>query len=624
MIKTFYAFGKAAADIEEYVEYFTAWSNPFSGRKCEESIVLIADIKEKMLCSSLSQEIFNSKRLDQYLFRELASARATSLVPSLYLYNDPKELGDNVLKFYDKLKRCIQANESIYAQFLDVKVFLAQIIQELQKAIRNVSFKGNLLFTIRIDGKYIGEIPVIREILEDEAYSKYKRSKKAEFIGYDKVCAVTYQQVPEVWGRVDTLGFTVDEESFLRGGFSASDAYKMFPVSSTAVPILEGSGRLILDKLSYGFYGMKYFVLPHFLRASTEVRAEVVQTFLDKSTKPKTLEGQTGGIIANEKIIEEICDSDELSQPGIYYDIFFYQPNNAQFLIKLHIADVLPSRFRFIQEVKRHLEAQYQPITRIVIPAKGKTPEKTIPYEVKIANIKEYFSDTVQKKVLFHPMFFKVLESIFHGTPLSEEQILRTFLDQVIHAFKNQPSLPYAFAQDVKRTFVTYQYFFRLGLFSSLPSMTYSQLTPTVGLTREAFVSQHSDFFVKYPVVESAFYAGCLVEKLLAKQRKKLNSEPFRKYLYNLNLDQLKLQKVLTKLQSKLSDYAKDISDYERRENEALLALILPNLLSVDTTVSKTKISYAFAMGMIMQKEFSKEAWRQSKLKNNQNQDTDI
>jgi CRISPR-associated Csh1 family protein len=520
------------------------------------------------------------------------------------------------LKFYDRLKRCIQANEAIYEKYFDVKAFLAQIIGELHKAIKNVSFKGNLLFTLRIDDKYLGEIPAIREILEDEAYGKYKRSKKSEFIGYDKVCAVTYQQVPEVWGRVDTLGFTVDEESFLRGGFSASEAYKMFPVSSTVVPILEGSGRLILDKLSYGFYGMQYFVLPHFLKASPEVRTEVVQAFLEKSTKPKTLEGQTGGIIANETIIEEICESDELSQPGIYYDIFFYQQKQAQFLIKLHIADVLPSRFRFIKEVKGRVETQYQPITRIVIPAQGKTSEKSIPYEVKIATIKEYFSDIVQKKILFHPLFFKVLESIFHGTPLSEEQILRTFLDQVTHAFKNQSSLPYAFAQDVKRTFVTYQYFFRLGLFSPLPPMTYSQSIPTVGLTREAFVSQHSDFFIKNPVVESAFYAGCLVEKLLAKQRKKLSSEPFRKYLYNLNLDQLKLQKVLTKLQSKLSDYAKEFSDYERRENETLLVLILPNLLSVDATVSKTKISYAFAMGMIMQKEFSKEAWRQSQLKN--------
>lgn len=614
MIKTFHTFGSVAAELDEYAGYFTAWSNPFAGRKSEESIVLIAEIEERQLKGSLQPEIFNPKRVDRYLFRGLAGARATSLVPTLNLYNDPNEPGDNLLKFEDKLKRCLLANVALYEQYFDVKGFLERINPAINEAVKSISFKGNLLFTLRIDGKYLGEIEDIRQILIDEAYGKYKRSKKAEFVGQDKVCAVTYETVPEVWGRVDTLGFTIDDEAFMRGGFDADDAYKMFPVSANVVPILEGSRRLILEKLSYSFYGMKYFVVPHFLTADQEVKEEVIRKFLNVSTKPKNLEEQTAGIIANETIINEICEDGDLRPGGVYYDIFFYQPNNAQFLIKLHLSDILPSRFQTIQSVKEGVETRYKLLNQITIPAKGKVPSKIIPYELRVSSFKDYFSDIIQKKSLFHPLFFRVLESIFYGTSLSEEQILQTFLDRVITAYKNTPSLPYGFPQTVKRTFAVYYYFLHLGLFPSRKPMTDLPKTSDVGLTREAFVAQHPEFFGDENKAEkAAFYAGCLVEKLLEKQRIKLGSEPFRKYLNNLNLDQAKLQKVLIKLQDKLSQYGKEISDYEKRDNDTLFALVQPNLLT-PTSVSKVRISYAFATGLVMQKEFAKEGRRLAKL----------
>jgi len=193
MIKTFHTFGIVAAELDEYAGYFTAWSNPFAGRKSEESIVLVADIENRQLKPVLSQEIFDPKHVNRYLFRSLAGARATSLVPTLNLYNDPNELGDNLLKFEDKLKRCLRANATLYEQYFDVEAFLNRINGAVAQSVRSVTFKGNLLFTLRIDGKYLGELEDIRQILVDEAYGKYKRSKKAEFISQNKVCAVTYE-----------------------------------------------------------------------------------------------------------------------------------------------------------------------------------------------------------------------------------------------------------------------------------------------------------------------------------------------------------------------------------------------------------------------------------------------
>ena len=87
------------------------------------------------------------------------------------------------------------------------------------------------MFTLKIDGNWVGEIPEIKKILEDEAYNKYFSSKGEDYKATDKICAVTYKKTDEVWGRIDTLGFTVNDIAFSRNGFSATDSYKMFPVS---------------------------------------------------------------------------------------------------------------------------------------------------------------------------------------------------------------------------------------------------------------------------------------------------------------------------------------------------------------------------------------------------------
>ncbi len=612
MIKTLYTIGKALADNDEYADYFSPWSNPFPGAN-RAGTVLMVEIEDRQLVR-ISPEPFKRSYLNRYLFRELAGARATSLVPTLFFFNDDKEREISFEKFNDRLTRCLEANKAILHPLLDLPAFYKSFPGWFDLAAQEAPPKQNLLVTFSFDGNYVGEIPAFRDLLTDEAYTKYKRSKRAEFVGTNQVCAITYQRVPEVWGKVDTLGFTVDDEAFLRGGFELDDAHKMFPVSSEVVPILEGSRRIVLEKLSYNFYGMKYLIVPHFIESNEAVIQRVTEVFVEKSIQKPYLETQGQGLINNEAIIEEILNDRELHRQGVYYDLFFYQPNNAQFLIKLHLQDLMPSRFSRIAQTKIRVEERYRPLTQTLIPAKGKQSEQRFEYHLHFGHIKNYFSTTVQSKTVFHPYFFKILEAVFYGTDLNEEQILRAFMEKITDGFKQEAADKYAFERETKRSFAFYQYLFHLGLFSTKPQFPMPENPDPVALTLETFEAQHPELFA-HPHRRAAFYTGCLVERLLGKQRSKLRNEPFRKYLHGMNVDRNELQKILLKWQQKASDYAQAGEFYpsELAEMDALQVLAMPALMESVTgkPVTKTQLSYDFSLGMVMQKSFTSELIRQ-------------
>jgi hypothetical protein len=101
---------------------------------------------------------------------------------------------------------------------------------------------------------------------------------------------------------------------------------------------------------------LKYFILPHFIVNDDALITRVIANFFDTADKDTSFDGEGESIIYNERLIHRITEQYEL-QDSVYYDIFFYQPNNAQFLIKLHLSDILPSRFKEIFDIKKNRRA---------------------------------------------------------------------------------------------------------------------------------------------------------------------------------------------------------------------------------------------------------------------------
>lgn len=607
MIKSFYTVGKILSQIPEYADYFRPWANPFPKVRGEAKVI-VAEINDDVLMPELKFEDFRTGLVDKYLFRE-AKANATNLVPTFYVQPqaDPEKQADSIRKMVKKVRQSVLNYKHKF-------VTPEQVNQIEQMLLRfPLPMTASYLFTMRIDGRYFGDFKEYQELFVSDAYQKYRKDSFAN----DQVCSVTYEKVPEVWGRVDTLGFTVNDVAFSRNGFEGADSYKMFPVSPEVVKLLEGSKRLILDKLTRNFFGMKYFVLPRFIGKVSQENVELVlQEFVTKcDASATTMHSQFGPLIHNEDIIGEILDSERLNRNSVYYDIFFFQPNNAQFMIKLHVSDVLPSRFKRIMDAKRVVEGVYRPILDQMPVSKTEFER----FSITFAYIKDYFAEYSKAGGwIFHPYFFRIIEAVFYNTSLDREQLLRVFTDAIRISFKNSTENPYQFSRDVRHTFVILQFFQRLNLIST-SSMEQSS-TDSVGLTLDAFAQQHPDVFQK-PLRKAAFYLGCATEKLLEKQRNHLRSEPFRKNLNGLNLDVEQLRKIHLKLLDKISQYsdAGKLYPSEREYLERLDSRIAPVLLVDDSSISKTDISYAFAAGMAMQKEFTKEQIRIAKLNNNTN-----
>lgn len=611
MIKSLYIAGKLLSELDDYKDYFRPWANPFPTWQGVAQVV-VADINEGQLMPELVIEAFKPDGVDRYLFRE-AKANATNLVPTFYLHTQPtteKQL-ESIRTMVKKIRQSVKNYQHDFIRDDQIEA----IEQMLRKLPIDTTVK--YLFTIRLNGRYFGEDEKYRALFLNDRmpYATYWRKSRAT----NKVCAVSYEQVSEVWGRVNTLGFTVEKPAFSRNGFDGEDSYKMFPVSPDAVKRLEGAKRLILERLARPFFGMKYLIMPRFFDS---VPDEQARQFLVSFLRSAGV-GTAASVQSIYRFINQTEETDDQSvntaadfEP-VYYDIFFYEENQAQFAIKLQVSNILPARFRQISAARKAVERCYQGLTDPVSLVQGK-PE---PFRVSLASLKDYFAELVKvkgkDKWRFHSLFFYVVDAVFYNQPLDREQLLRAFMGVIRAAFKANDPSAYLVSRHIRHSFVFLQFFYQLNLFS------FSNMKPVapqpVGLVPETFERQHPDLLA-HPLRRAAFYLGCEVELLLAKQKSFYRNQPFRQYLNGLNLDVDQLRKIHLKLTAKIGEYMDTGINDKRHFYPSELARIAeldvhigPALLLADNSLSKADISYSFAVGMAMQKAFTMEQVRISR-----------
>jgi len=595
MIKSLYTLSQGIKEL--YPQYFKPWSDPFSNT--EEAYVVVAEVASGKFTHLAPVEPYKEANIDYYLYRKVKGANGTNLVPTFYFYpgKNEKEHQGNVSKLTKKIKASLKNYDHAFLTSEEVD----RVGEALINQYTDFDVGQRYLFTMRVDGHWFGEIEEHRQLFEEEAYAKYYEKSSAN----DKVCAVTYQPVAEVWGRVDTLGFTVNDIAFSRNGFNDADSYKMFPVSPEVVKALEGAKKFAIDNLSRSFYSLKYFILPHFISVIDNKAVKlIIEEFLDNSFKKNTLETEGNAVIANENIIKEIIQSEQLSQQSIYYDIFFYQQNQAQFLIKLHVSDVLPSRFRFIYQVKKDIEARYEVLNRRYY------KKKPLPFRVNFYLVAPFFSEKVNNDTVFHPYFFKIVEAIFYGNTLNERILLRAFLPKIRKAFKDPDQRDFEFPRLVKDSWALYHFFVHLNLLNN--SAMEKDIRP-VDVTVDQFIDQHPLFF-QSDYLKGVFYVGCLAKLLIRKQP----GEAFYKQLNGLNLDHKTIMKVVPKLYDKIEQYKRIAAEQggfyadEKRHIDYLESRVAMYITD-DQGHNRDEISYAFTVGMIIQNEAILERIRQRK-----------
>jgi len=599
MIRTLYKIGKLLKQKKEYAHYFEPWNNPFPGKE-EKGRVIVFDILDGTLNTKPVIESFKTD-WSKYLYRE-ASANGTNLVPT-FLYPVGKEQEEIIAKRLNKIKASLKNYGHTFMQAEEVDSLFEPLLQ------LELNPDHSYLLTFTINGNYFGDFDNYRKLFNDDAYNKYYQKNYGTALGKNQICSVTYELCEEVWGFVDTLGFTVNEEAFLRNGFDKSKAYNMFPVSPDAVKLLEGTMKFMTEKASKNFYGLKYFIVPHFIKTAgnDSLIEEALNEFINITINPLTSKYKS--IIGAEDYLGEIIEDEKLTRHNIYYDLFFYGINNAQFLIKLHLSDVLPSRLKLIHTLKEQIESRYSVITNIVLKDKVEILTQNI---INFKQIKDYFSKKVKTDTVFHPMFFKIIEAVFYGNKLQEGLILNAFFEKIQSEYKNrsEKGKEFDYVNSTKETFVLYNFFLSLNLFNNKTTMETNDLNTPVALTPDSFVEQHPAFFDS-EYKKGVFWLGCLTQILMKKQYDKLKNDPFSKNLNSLSLDKVEIAKLFPKVINKLREY-----DYRLPDLEGKIAKALVN----SCNLNRTDISYTFTLGMIMQREFSNAYYAQLNKEQTDNQ----
>lgn len=582
MITSLYKFAELLQHNPELQTYFSPAENPFEGREGKGK-VLVGVIDSKNF-KGFELENFSPLHINKYLYRRPAGARGTNTVPTLIVNKqDPEKTFGKIKQSFINLRPQLISNKEI-----------DNIRQDFSSIEFNSEF--SYLVTFKINGFYLGEIEDLVKSFNNEAYTKYFKKNYGNSKKKEQICAITGKK-STVYGFVDTLGFTVDADSFRRNGFDASNAYKMFPVSESAIPILEGARGILLNKLSANFFGQyKYAVIPHFVfLENQDIGQLIADTFLLKAAfnADSKDSGTESFINDSESLLKEIIGDKALNRSDILYAIIFFEQQQAQFKIHLEISDVLPSRIEKVMNSKREAENRYKWLTSYQT-----KNGNIVTQRITLFRLREYFQ-TGEKNL--QPAYFKLVSSIFTGQTFDDSKLLSLVLDtwkssykKYFHGEENR------FNTTVKHTLANIYFLHLLGLFKKLETMPEIKEQPD---KQDAFgfIETHPSYFSK-EYLKGSFLFGCLTTRLLYNQ----SGNAFMKELNGLNIDKELITKKFPKLISKLRQFGKEFSELEAAAQR---------YFAVNDKATKEEISFAFTMGLVLQKDFDKN----NKTNNNLN-----
>lgn len=591
MIKTIYEIGKILKKDEDYATYFKPWQIPF--REGTEAEVLVVNVKNGVIAPQIDVEKYRSAWVDKYLYRE-ATGRATNLVPTFYFYKSNQsdeekwvvEQEENIKKLIHRIKSCIKNYNHDFTTIEEIDSLETYLLGKS----RHLSGEHYYLITFKIDGKYPGEIPEFVELFHQEGNTKYYKKAYGKAVADDHVCALTGEKT-QVFGFVDTLGFTVNDKAFNRNGFNTNNAYKMFPVSAKAVSTLEGAMAFAEEKIAQRFYGTNtYLILPQFIGTmSDEAKQEIVELFIEKqamSLQSKSDKGTGGFINDTEDIILEIVDEEQLSL--VNYEMLFYEKNKGQMSLMLQLHDVTPSRLREIVRQKSNKEKYYSIITNV--PPKGK--KKGYTYSLNLYRIRDFFLTEQGKKKIPHPFFFRLMEAIFCNQTIKKSLVLDFILKNIRKKFKKRHEAEWAFPTAVREGFILLEFLESLHLFNHKKQVD-MDTPPQVALNVFDFIEDHPRFFTS-EYKKGAFIFGALTARLLYNQP----GNAFLKDLNNLVITKEIVNKKFPKLIDKLRKYGSEFRDMESAASQYFL---------VNDEIGTDEISMAFTTGMILQQNFDQK-----------------
>lgn len=431
---------------------------------------------------------------------------------------------------YEKIERwleqCNNTKDPLINNALGVLTENREIITyDIDKKVKDLpKEKGEARFlSLKIDGKYLGKYPILKDYLTRSQDKKLKRSAGSG------VCSICGLKKDEVFGKTSIFRFyTIDKPGFIAGGFDETVAWRNFPVCLDCKESLENGKKFIDSKLNFKFYGINYYLIPRLLIDIEDVLEEILVVVSD-TTKTTALRERIKKRITNDE--DEILEYLSEVKDVLTLNFLFLQRQQSAERILLLIEDVFPSRIRKIFEAKDYVDRVFNNDSD-----KGFT----------FGNIRTFFSKSSEGKREsdLNKYFLEIVDCVFKGRKLDFTFLLKFYMLTIRKEFRNDGY----FIPRVKDSLMDTMFFEKLGL------ITFEEVEDMEeGIFSSIFARYGKSF--GNPAKRGVFLLGVLTQLLLNKQSYARKAKPFMKKLKGLKMDEKDIKALLPEVQNKLEEY---------------------------------------------------------------------
>jgi len=517
----------------------------------------------------------------KYLYRR-GSPNGINYSPTAMITELRKTFTVKFAAWFEKIHKESKEEES-KERFSIIKV--AEIIAKEKEQILNAveeklsGVKEGAFFTVKIDGKYLKQIPVFTDI-----FLKMVNEKDIQISSSDRMCSVCGEKKSLVMGGSSAFKFyTIDKPGFITGGFDESRSWRNYPVCIECNLLLQEGKRFLEENLRFRFYGLSYLLIPQFLFGKLSLKDDVIDLLSDEEKRKSLKEESVNNTIASE---DDILHYLQEESDQLMLHLLFIQKVQAAERILLLVQDVFPSHLRRIFEVKKDVERKF---------ARG---DGTLEL-YNFGRIRTFFqkSDEEKKNADLDKYFLEITAAVFHGSVLDIRFLITFFMKEIRRKFLNNGENEQNVRWAVRDALMNTLFFVQLG---NLPKEEGKQMKAS---RFESVFTEYGPHLNK-PEKRALFLLGSLAQLLLDVQKKIRNAQPFAEKLKGLRMRESDFLGLLPEVKEKLRQYEQDnrYEGYERHFASVLGEEISSLLLQAGSgwKLSIDEMNFYFSTGMYL------------------------
>ena len=555
-------------------------------KKYSKSVIFIDLIKDenKITFDGVSLESFDEEKSYRYFYKK-GSSRGTNVSPTSLITEVEKTYENKFIKWFSNNQQEDELIKNIFKVLIDNNEFILSEVNRIYSSLETEN-KRNVILTIRFivndDFSYINEYNVFKRLLLEKATDKYYKLGSKKSIGKSR-CYLCDEK-KDVYGLVPSaigLTFGTGDKPGNTPNFSVLNQWKQSSICPDCALTLEAGKKYVERYLKFSEYRLNYYIIPQIFFNQEEVFNELDDSFREYEHK-RHVEDLTSEEDDFKSIIDDLGDYLE-------FKYLYFESSKSSFNILGYVESVLPSWLRRLYECQNEIKklAIFDENSLKEVFGEKIVCDNFIDYLSK--NAKYAFNTSNWYLSLLRDFFpydnankyyLELVTNVMGQQKINYNFLLSKMMNTIRKNWKNYDKENFSMKLNVYKSLILLLLFEKLELFKGEQEMTLENVNGKDVLD-----------MINAPDKRACFLLGVLTKKLTNIQYNEIDSTPFIKKLWELNLTYERIQKVYTMSINKLREYDKA---YPLIEEEITL-----NLLKSEDNwkLNKDEISYYFVLG---------------------------